>query len=60
MNIVMAIFVLFETIAGYFAIRTMVNYQVTKFHLRQFNDFDNIGDNILYQEGVEPEGRYQQ
>jgi hypothetical protein len=33
--IVEAIFVVFEVICGYFAIRTMVNYQVTKFHLRQ-------------------------
>ena len=57
MNIVMALFILFEAICGYFAIRTMVNYQVTKFHLR---DFDRIPDDVMYQEGVEPEGRFKQ
>ena len=57
MNIVMAIFIIFEAACGYFAIRTMVNYQVTKFHLR---DFDRITDDVLYQEGVEPADHYKQ
>ncbi|XP_060579132.1 transmembrane protein 17-like [Ruditapes philippinarum] len=35
-NIIEALFVLFEIICGYIAIRIMVNYQVTKFHLRIF------------------------
>lgn len=41
-NLVMAIFVWFEVICGYFAIRTMVNYQMTRFHLRQFTDLEQI------------------
>ncbi|KAJ8312209.1 hypothetical protein KUTeg_009582 [Tegillarca granosa] len=43
-HIVEAFFVFFEIVIGYFAIRTMVNYQVTKFHLRQFTDLEQLGD----------------
>ncbi|XP_041349631.1 transmembrane protein 17B-like [Gigantopelta aegis] len=38
MHIVKALFIVFEMICGYFAIRIMVDYQVTKFHLQQFTD----------------------
>lgn len=41
-HVVETLFVLFEVICGYFAIRIMVNYQVTKFHLRQFTDLDQV------------------
>ena len=42
MHIVMFGFIGFEVICGYFAIRIMTNYQVTKFHLRQFTDLDQL------------------
>ncbi|GAB1597934.1 transmembrane protein 17B-like isoform X1 [Argonauta hians] len=42
-HIVMFIFVLLEIFSGYFAIRTMINYQMTQFHLRQFSDLEFIG-----------------
>lgn len=35
-------FVLFEVFSGYFAIRHMVNYQVTKFHLKQFQQLEPV------------------
>ncbi|KAK2172975.1 hypothetical protein NP493_913g01053 [Ridgeia piscesae] len=35
-------FVLFEVFSGYFAIRHMVNYQVTKFHLKQFQQLEPL------------------
>ena len=35
---------MFEIFCGYYAIRVMVNYQVTKFHLRQFTDLENMPD----------------
>ena len=37
-HIVMTVFVAFEVVLGYFAIRAMVNSQMTKFHLQQFHD----------------------
>ncbi|KAL4223006.1 Transmembrane protein 17 [Mactra antiquata] len=43
-NIIELIFVVFEVICGYVAIRIMVNYQVTKFHLRQFTDLEQMGE----------------
>ena len=43
-NIIEALFVVFEIICGYVAIRIMVNYQVTKFHLRQFTDLEQMPD----------------
>jgi len=49
-NIVEACFVVFEIICGYFAIRIMVNYQVTKFHLRQFTDLEDMADNEYWLE----------
>ncbi|CAG5135757.1 unnamed protein product [Candidula unifasciata] len=53
LHILMAIFVGLEVIVGYFAIRAMVNYQVTKYHLQQFSDLDNMEDNEYF-----PETRY--
>ena len=41
-HIIEATFVLCEVVCGYFAIRTMVNYQVTKFHLKQFTDLEQL------------------
>ena len=42
MNIVFTSFVVLEVVMGYFAIRIMVNHQVTKFHLQQFTDIGGI------------------
>ena len=42
MCIVMSLFVVMEVIIGYFAIRTMVKYQVTKFHLQQFSELEQL------------------
>ncbi|XP_013421693.1 transmembrane protein 17B-like [Lingula anatina] len=43
MHIVMFVFILFEGVCGYFAIRIMVNYQVTKFHMQQFTELEDLG-----------------
>ncbi|KAK6192148.1 hypothetical protein SNE40_003676 [Patella caerulea] len=43
-HIIKALFIVFEVICGYFAIRIMVNYQVTKFHLQQFTELEEIED----------------
>lgn len=37
-NIIMAVFVLFETIQGYRVIHAMIGQQVSKFHVQQFDD----------------------
>ncbi|XP_014788276.1 transmembrane protein 17B isoform X2 [Octopus bimaculoides] len=42
LHIVMFGFILIEIFSGYFAIRTMINYQMTQFHLRQFSDLEFI------------------
>jgi len=39
-TIVMAAFVLFEDVVGYFAIRAMVDSQVNKFHMQQLANFE--------------------
>ncbi|CAL1534846.1 unnamed protein product [Lymnaea stagnalis] len=54
LHIVKIIMVLLEVFIGYFAIRTMVNYQVTKYHLQQFSDLENTDDSGNYF----PETRY--
>ncbi|XP_005102655.1 transmembrane protein 17B [Aplysia californica] len=54
LHLIMGIFVLFEVVIGYFAIRAMVNYQVTKYHLQQFSDLENMDDSGDYF----PESRY--
>ena len=38
---------------GYFAIRVMVNYQVTKYHLQQFTDLEQVEEDSYW-----PESRY--
>ncbi|RUS77900.1 hypothetical protein EGW08_014331 [Elysia chlorotica] len=53
LHIVMALFVVAEVILGYLAIRTMVDYQVTKYHLQQFSDMEQLEDNDYF-----PETRY--
>jgi transmembrane protein 17 len=58
MHIVFTCFVLFEVIVGYFAIRAMVDYQVTKFHLQQFTDMEHIQD--VQFENYTYENRYTQ
>lgn len=52
-HIVMAVFVFFEVICGYFAIRFMVNYQVTKFHLKQFSDLEHLPDDEYWHDKYE-------
>ncbi|OWF44819.1 transmembrane protein 17B-like [Mizuhopecten yessoensis] len=53
-HIIEALFVLFEVVCGYFAIRTMVNYQVTKFHLRQFTDLEQLpGEEVHWHDGYD-------
>lgn len=37
-NIVMAVFVLFEAIQGYRVIKTMIEQQASKFHVQQFDN----------------------
>ncbi|ELT93574.1 hypothetical protein CAPTEDRAFT_162118 [Capitella teleta] len=58
MHIVLTCFVVLEVIIGYFAIRAMVNYQVTKFHLQQFTDMERI-QNLQFQNDIY-ENRYTQ
>lgn len=43
-NSINIIFVILEIIAGYFAIRSMVNYQVTRFHQKQFYDVRDLNE----------------
>ncbi|KAK7088258.1 transmembrane protein 17B-like [Littorina saxatilis] len=52
-HIIKALFVVSEVIVGYFAIRVMVNYQVTKYHLQQFTDLEHVDEDSYY-----PESRY--
>jgi len=60
-NIVMTLFIVLEIIIGYFAIRTMVNYQVTKFHVQQFTDLKHErtdDEAVLLEPYVHPGGYY--
>jgi len=41
-TVIMAAFIVFEDIVGYFAVRAMVNSQVNKFHLQQFANLELI------------------
>jgi len=43
-NVIMTIFILFEDVVGYFAIRAMVDSQVNKFHLQQFTNVEQPDD----------------
>lgn len=53
-TILMTIFYGLEVLIGYFAIRTMVNYQVTKFHMQQFVNLDQIRNPYGEQETFAP------
>ncbi|XP_076453221.1 transmembrane protein 17B-like [Babylonia areolata] len=52
-HIVKALFIVCEVVMGYFAIRIMVNYQVTKYHLQQFTDLEQVEE-----DGYWPESRH--
>ncbi|KAL8610833.1 hypothetical protein ACOMHN_056688 [Nucella lapillus] len=52
-HIIKALFIVSEVIVGYFAIRVMVNYQVTKYHLQQFTDLEQMEE-----DGYWPESRH--
>ena len=41
-NIIMTCFIVCEVLIGFFAIRTMVDAQMVKFHLQQFVDLDQV------------------
>ena len=57
-HIVMTCFVAFEVIFGFFAIRAMVNYQVTKFHLQQFTDIQQADEHEMYDPIQAQQGGY--
>ena len=58
-HIVLSLFVLLESIIGYFAVRAIVNYQVTKFHMRQFTDLQQIPeDNFGSANGFNLDSRF--
>ena len=41
-NIIMTLFVLFETIQGYRVLRIMIGHQISKFHVQQFDDLTEL------------------
>ncbi len=48
-SIIETAFILFEIIAGYLAIRAMVNHQVAKFHLQNFSNLEELpADDYLH------------
>lgn len=53
-NIIMAVFVLFETIQGYRVIKTMIGQQISKFHVQQFDDLVELQE--MQENGVEEVG----
>ena len=56
---IMTIFILFEDIVGFFAIRAMANSQVNRFHLRQFTNLEEIDDPCgTYEATVRHRGQY--
>ncbi|CAH3110540.1 transmembrane protein 17 [Pocillopora verrucosa] len=52
-NIIMAVFVLFETVQGYRVIKTMIDHQVSKFHVQQFDELIELQE---MPDGVEEVG----
>ena len=52
-NIIMAVFVLFETVHGYRVIKTMIDHQVSKFHVQQFDELIELQE---MPDGVEEVG----
>ena len=53
-NIIMALFVLFETVQGYRVIKSMIEQQISKFHVQQFDDFTELQE--MQEDGVEEVG----
>ena len=53
-NIIMALFVLFETVQGYRVIKSMIEQQVSKFHVQQFDDLTELQE--MQEDGVEEVG----
>ncbi|XP_070572094.1 transmembrane protein 17-like [Ptychodera flava] len=53
-HIVFILFIAFEIGTGFVAIRVMADHQMTKFHLQQFDDLEQIDDNTyLLQQRLE-------
>lgn len=53
-NIIMALFVLFETVQGYRVIKAMIEQQISKFHVQQFDDLIELQE--MQGDGVEEVG----
>lgn len=53
-NIIMAVFVLFETVQGYRVIKSMIEQQISKFHVQQFDDLTELQE--MQEDGVEEVG----
>ncbi|XP_020601735.1 transmembrane protein 17-like isoform X2 [Orbicella faveolata] len=53
-NIIMALFVLFETVQGYRVIKSMIEQQISKFHVQQFDDLTELQE--MQEHGVEEVG----
>lgn len=53
-NIIMTLFVLFETIQGYRVLRIMIGNQISKFHVQQFDDLTELQE--LQEQDVEEVG----
>lgn len=53
-NIIMALFVLFETVQGYRVIKSMIEQQISKFHVQQFDDLIELQE--MQEDGVEGVG----
>ncbi|CAH3191758.1 unnamed protein product [Porites evermanni] len=53
-NIIMTLFVLFETIQGYRVLRIMIGHQISKFHVQQFDDLTELQE--LQEQDVEEVG----
>ena len=53
-NIIMTLFVLFETIQGYRVLRIMIGHQISKFHVQQFDDLTELQE--LLEQDVEEVG----
>lgn len=53
-NIIMVVFVLFETVQGYRVIKSMIEQQISKFHVQQFDDLTELQE--MQEDGVEEVG----
>ena len=52
-NIVMTLFVVFETVQGYRVIKMMTEHQVSKFHVQQFDELVEMQETGTRDMGVE-------